>query len=71
MVKFCQFLSCFHSEYGLKILSPTSPISIVTWSAIYVATEKFSLSNRMRKRKRKTESVDSLVRLWLRLFFPI
>ena len=52
------------------MLSPNSPISIVTWSTIYVATENFNLSNRIRKRERKTESVDSLVRLMAKAVFP-
>lgn len=68
--KFCQFLCCFPSGYGLKVLSPTYPVPVVTRSAISGATEKFNLSNRIRKRERKTQSVG-ISGLRVRLFFPI
>lgn len=68
--KFCQFLFYFHSEYGLKILSPISATSIVTWSAIYVAIEKFNLNNGVRTREIQNQWIAKLG-LWLRLFHPI
>lgn len=68
--KFCQFLFYFHSEYGLKILSPISLMSVVTWSAIYGAIKKFSMNDGVRKSEIQNQWIAKSG-LWLRLFYPI